>query len=309
MQAIPKSTANPMIFRKAVQIVRYVESMIIDLPEANHHLVDTADRHTRYPFKFLKRGIKIAAKGIATWVLATVGVGALGGVVSNWVPAEAQPLFSSMLGVIIWVIPVGLALFPVPSTYSFYGVGESHVKNAADFISKLGLTNEKELAAVRDNIGAFEERASGRTTALRWSVAAVWAGVVYFIQKYVEATPGGPEFFRYALAVAVGILLTAGWFLVVEGYAASSSLLYKTIRFALNEISADPQRASESGGTSSVSSINENSPELNPSPPAWDMLPPGAAKVGDPVERGRRPADHPTQWQVDADGGHQRGSK
>lgn len=155
-------------------------------------------------------------------------------------PIEARQLVSLPLTSLMLLGPVFFTAFPVPSTYAHGGVTSSDVEHAMSVISAIGVSGNA-LETLKANVEILEQPVKQRVSRLQLGLTGLWGFWGYWFWSFLQ--PSSPIAYTVggvsALAVYSILLLT--FFLLVQGYGNAHSVLFTTIRLAINEHMAAPK--------------------------------------------------------------------
>lgn len=202
-----------------------------------------------FPLRFLGMGCSEKFKSIGTWVVITYSFMVLGTLIlSN--AGMARTDYSYFVAIGIFVIPLIIVVFSMPSIYGTSGVNVGAVVFVHHFLRGGGITSSKEVELLKKSVKPFEDKARSRVTALKWVVGLIWACFLYTFAKTIDTDRASSAIHPPDITVTVVMFLAVvvGYF-VVWGYEASLDILFRAIEFGCNdfcfEIETSEKRAKE----------------------------------------------------------------
>lgn len=191
------------VFEKTEALIRYAETLVLLGRSVAERITPNASRSKagfpRWVDDFYRRflcpplslvvGFLPVIRGYFVWTVCFAGLYLLTSLLLPvafdlpWSEIARSDLFN-------WGLPLSTLaffLFPLPSVHSNSGVSAADVKTMSGTISKLGIDEAAQLEGVRANIEIRELRMDERFKALRWGSTALWAFLIFFVQRFLEA--------------------------------------------------------------------------------------------------------------------------
>lgn len=227
-----------MYFDISTRVIFLVESQIFGNSIPKSKFFAFLQRETLYPLLFLIRGYEI-------WLRDFVKLFVLG--------FAFLPLFffclvklselgaASLIPVVsfaIFLIPMALAMFAAPSSFSFCGVNQKNVDSVVTFLRETGIHNDEQIQRIKDNLEIFDRRARTRTIALRSFLAICWASVAFFTTRMIEVMyqhrllPATDDYILLSSLILVAVVLYA----LIECYSKINTLIFRTAQIGCNEL-------------------------------------------------------------------------
>lgn len=191
------------------------------------------------PFVFIRIGMMDLFSALVLWSALTIVLTGFFFLLGGFLTQVDGPIFLACAGVVfLWVT------FAVPSFYSFDSIKSKEIQSLADYIHFIGIENGQKIEALENNISMIAERANLRTKALQWSVAAVWAIIMFVINQTINIAlvlkPGLIEEIIYKTLNDIATLVTVAAFVgahvLIMSLKKSNDAVFRRIQLAIQEL-------------------------------------------------------------------------
>lgn len=238
-----------MIFDLARRVLEYAEyRTTAPASELRHGTNPVADllefwkAPVKGPWRFLVAGLKVMARPLVRWAITFIvtylGLGWLLG--ASGVTSVQLKDFEWLFTIVVYGVALLVSAFSLPSTFIDAGVRREHVAAIMATLADAGVKSDSMLNAIESTLSQFESTSESRTSKLRWTVAAAWAGGLFLLQRLFESavtTPTGAGFVTPLVGFSIiAIIGTLFLHALVESYAAASKVVFRTIAFAITEL-------------------------------------------------------------------------
>jgi len=226
-----------MAFEVSKSIILDLERMVAKEQPSIFTAFEFFRREVFYPVKLLIRGFDVFSRDIIKFsVLALVGLIAM-----TWLTVELTQAGGGVLAQYIFpfafFLPLIVSMFSAPSSYSFCGVKNDHLRLVFARLAKAGVSNTDQLAPIKSNIQQFENRVKVRVISLRVFMAFCWTGFAYLYSEFNKLilnsgrTPSMEDLSQISFAL-LGVL---GLYVAIESYSKANAMIFREALIGCNE--------------------------------------------------------------------------
>ncbi|MDT8896049.1 hypothetical protein RSO41_15475 [Halomonas sp. I1] len=226
-----------MVFDLSKKVVSDLEAFVVKEPQSRVKALNFIKREFLYPWKLLCRGVEIFLRDFYKFSLVGFFLFVFFTLVSAELAKNDAEILVGLVYPFFLMIPLLVSMFSAPSSYSFCGVKDSHVKVVVDCLASSKVSSLEQVALVRSNIGLFEQRAKVRIFSLRAFMLLCWTGFVYLYTEVVKASVDSESLpvLGDIMFLSVFFLFVALLYMSIESYSKVNTLLFRSALLGCNE--------------------------------------------------------------------------
>jgi hypothetical protein len=194
-------------------------------------------REVYYPGKLLRRGFGLFSRDILKFSVLVL----LGLIVMKWLEEEFAmadvELLAQFSYPLIFLIALVISMFSAPSSYSFCGVKDAHLRVVLKRLANSGIRNTELLSPIKSNIQQFESRVRVRIIGLRAFMVLCWTGFVYLYSEFNKAIINSRELLSMndIWFVSFALLWVLVLYVAIESYSKVNTLIFRAALLGCNE--------------------------------------------------------------------------
>jgi len=226
------------MFESTKNILEKTEAYILKLP-SNNKLWSIFTRYMVFPLKYLGLGLGEFFKPGSLW--AVVSMVLMITVLMVKKDVDINPEYSIFIMNFCIYFPMILVIFAVPSTYSYYGVKDEHVKITLKNIELENMDSIEKIELLEENIEKIYSRICSRVSFYKWLIGAAWTLYLVILNFELRLTMNSSvpslkqAFSENILSFGLVLFSAIGALLLVVGYKRASDVLIKSIEFGCVE--------------------------------------------------------------------------
>lgn len=219
------------LFEKTLSIIEHAETELTRSPRATIQIFDKFNRHLVYPINHLCVGFQIGLNDFLKFSVVYIGLFLFVVFFSKNLPNTDKDVFLKSIYPIIFLIPLLVSIFPIPSTNGFYGVKTKGISTIKKFLNIINIDSVDELVIIRENVEIFDTKQKRRVIFLKGALTLAFAVYVYFGKILFEQflKEKNQQTFNDIIELSVYPLFVLLFAIAVESYNITNNLIFKTI--------------------------------------------------------------------------------
>lgn len=192
-------------------------------------------RFALVPVILMLRGLQQMLIGYGRVYFVAFILGFLGLAFGSYVPESVRPI-SEVLTLYVNAFVWFTLVFAAPSTFCSAGTNAKHVETVTRKLAEWDINSKKRVELVIQNIRVFELRVNRRLLVFRWILGAAWT--LYFspqLTEVIKAWSSNGMSLMQAIVLFPPVAWLVFWFVMVEGYARGTDILFRCIELGCNE--------------------------------------------------------------------------
>lgn len=236
-----------IILNLTKNIVKYSEMNLLSIGfsenTSNFKFIDNllynAKKYFWYPIQYIQLGARDFFRPLQTLSIIMTIVFLLFSIFNS----EFTNLSNKSLSIyFIFIIPVFLVIFSIPTTYAFYNTLDKEIQNITSYLKSLNINDKTTIEYIELNLEKTYRRVTARHLAYKWFIGSIWFISIFFITVKIRisskiVTIEWSKVIQDFLTTYLWVLgLTLCSILVITFYKRASDILFRSIEISLIEL-------------------------------------------------------------------------